>query len=145
MKRTLLAFGIIVCLYSCSPLKENASSPIANTVTSLMNVSAEDWNRGDLDKFMSIYDTAATFMTSRGPIGVAATRENYQRVFFKEGKPIQNLRFEDMVVRPLGNDHALLTGKFVLYGNGLPEKSGVYSLVFVRRASGWKMLHDHSS
>ncbi len=114
-------------------------------IVRLMNVSAEDWNRSDLDRFMSIYDTAATFMTGKGPVGITATRENYEKAFFKDGKVVQQLRFEELVVRPLGNEHALVTGKFVLYGNGMADRSGRYTLIFVKRADGWKMLHDHSS
>ena len=109
-----------------------------------MNKSADDWNRADLDAFMTIYDTSATFMTPRGPIGVAAMRENYNKGFFVNGKPKQNLRFEEMMVKPLGANYALLLGKFVLYGNDLKEVSGRYSVVFIRTATGWKMFHDHS-
>lgn len=109
-----------------------------------MNKSAEDWNRGDLDEFMTIYDTNATFMTGKGPIGVAGMRENYDKVFFVNGKPKQNLRFEEMIVKPLGVNYALLLGKFVLHGNNLKEITGRYSVVFIRTAAGWKMLHDHS-
>jgi ketosteroid isomerase-like protein len=49
-----------------------------------------------------------------------------------------------MIVKPLGPNYALLLGKFVLYGNNLKEVSGRYSVVFIRTATGWKMLHDHS-
>jgi ketosteroid isomerase-like protein len=115
------------------------------TIVRLMHASAQDWNNGKLDDFMRLYDTAATFMMTKGPVGLAGMRENYQKGFFNGDQPKQQLRFEDLVVRPLGADHALLTGKFVLSGNGLPEKRGIYSLVFVKRASGWKILHDHSS
>ncbi len=109
-----------------------------------MNKSADDWNRADLDEFMTIYDSSATFMTPRGPIGVAAMRENYDKGFFVNGKPKQNLRFEEMIVKPLGANYALLLGKFVLYGNNLKEISGRYSVVFIRTSTGWKMFHDHS-
>lgn len=110
-----------------------------------MNQSATDWNNGNLDGFMSLYDSSATFMFSTGPVGLDKMRANYERGFFKDGKPLQQLRFEDLVVRRLGKDHALLTGKFVLYGNNLPDRKGIYTLIFVRRNSGWKILHDHSS
>ena len=139
---------IAVCfsmLFGCTSSKNITSSDPTQVLVGLMNTSAEDWNRGDLNRFMSIYDGEATFMTGKGPVGVDATRENYQKGFFKGDKPIQNLRLEEMVVRPLGNDHALLTGKFVLYGNGLADRTGRYTLVFVKRPTGWKMLHDHSS
>lgn len=45
----------------------------------------------------------------------------------------------------LGDKYALLTGKFTLSGNNLPERSGRYSLVMIYTTSGWKILHDHSS
>lgn len=111
----------------------------------LMQQSATDWNNANLDGFMALYDTAATFMFSTGPVGLDKMRANYERGFFKGGKPIQQLRFEDLEVRMLGTDHALLTGKFILWGNNLPDRKGIYSLVFVKRNGGWKILHDHSS
>ncbi len=111
----------------------------------LMQQSATDWNNANLDGFMALYDTAATFMFSTGPVGLEKMRANYERGFFKDGKPIQQLRFEDLEVRMLGTDHALLTGKFVLWGNNLPDRKGIYSLVFVKRNGSWKILHDHSS
>jgi ketosteroid isomerase-like protein len=45
----------------------------------------------------------------------------------------------------LGKDYALMTGGFTLYGNGITERSGRYSLVWQHTAKGWKILHDHSS
>ena len=117
----------------------------SDTITSLMHASAQDWNSGKLDDFMRLYDTASTFMMSKGPVGLSGMRENYQKGFFNGDQPKQQLRFEDLEIRLLGADHALLTGKFVLSGNNLPEKRGIYTLVFVKRSSGWKILHDHSS
>jgi|SRR5215203_602722 len=117
----------------------------AKSIIDLMNQSAKDWNEGNLDAFMALYDTASTFMLPNGPVGIAGMKENYQKGFFNGKMPKQNLRYEEMVVRPLGKDYALLTGKFVLYGNDLKEKTGRYSLIFVQRKNGWKILHDHSS
>lgn len=145
MKKYLLLLLFPVLLLSCASVKKESQTKITSDIVTLMNQSSQDWNAGNLDAFMSLYDTASTFMTSKGPIGLQGMRENYQKGFFNGDKPKQNLRYEDLVVRPLGNDHALLTGKFVLFGNNLPEKRGIYTLVFVRRGNTWKMLHDHSS
>lgn len=128
----------------CNSAKNSTAAPTDELVR-LMKQSADDWNNADLNGFMSLYDTSATFMFSTGPVGLDKMRANYERGFFKNGKPLQMLRFEDLKVRSLGNDHALLTGKFVLYGNDLPERKGIYSLVFVKRNGAWKILHDHSS
>jgi ketosteroid isomerase-like protein len=145
MNKHLLLIIVPVLLWSCASIKKESKSNNANEIIALMNQSAQDWNVGNLDAFMAVYDTASTFMLSKGPVGIQGMRENYQKGFFNGDKPKQNLRYEDMVVRPLGNDHALLTGKFVLSGNGLPERKGIYTLIFIRRGNVWKILHDHSS
>lgn len=142
---TLLLLLGIVLFMSCSTAQRSTTYYPTTPITALMHQSAEDWNRGDLDRFMTLYDTASTFLTQNGNLRLPGMRENYQRGFFKGDKPIQNLRFEAMEVRPLGADHALLTGRFVLYGNSLPDRKGIYTLVFVRRGKDWKILHDHSS
>lgn len=151
---TKLFFFSLACLCflaGCGTAKTGTGSTASGfdvrdeqQIIAAMNKSAEDWNVGNLDAFMTIYDSSATFMTPRGPIGVAAMRENYDKGFFVNGKPKQNLRFEEMIVKPLGANYALLLGKFVLYGNNLKDVSGRYSVVFIRTSTGWKMFHDHS-
>jgi ketosteroid isomerase-like protein len=103
------------------------------------------WNRGDLDGFIAPYDGASTFMTPAGPIGKRAMRERYAARYFTGGVPDQQLRFEQLTVRPLGGDHALMTGRFVLSGGGKPEQTGWFTLVWMRTAQGWRIVHDHSS
>ena len=113
-------------------------------IISVMDSSANEWNRGHLEVFMSIYDPSATMTMAKGPAGMDAIRSLYETKYFTGGMPKQNLRYSDMKVRLLGRDYALLTGAFTLYGNNLPERSGVYSLVMVHGKNGWKILHDHS-
>lgn len=146
MKKQLFAITILlssVLFISCASSR-NATSTTNEIITS-MNKAAEDWNKADLDAYMALYDTASTFMLPNGPIGITGMKANYEKGFFVNGKPKQNLRYEEMVVRPLGKDYALLTGKFVLYGNDLKDRTGRYTLVFVHRNEGWRILHDHSS
>ncbi|MDO3640589.1 MAG: YybH family protein [Mucilaginibacter sp.] len=115
-------------------------------LTDAMNNSAEEWNKGHLDTFISLYDASATMMFPTGPVGMDGIKNLYQKSYFKpDGLPKQNLKYTDIKVRMLGNDYALMTGGFTLYGNNLPERSGRYSLVWQHTANGWKILHDHSS
>jgi ketosteroid isomerase-like protein len=55
------------------------------------------------------------------------------------------LRFEEVAARPLGDRYALLTARFILFRAGQTTASGPFTLVFERRADGWKILHDHTS
>jgi ketosteroid isomerase-like protein len=140
--RKLLLLTAIIAVACTNSKKIGKTQP---SIIELMNQSAKDWNEGNLDAFMALYDTASTFMLPNGPVGMSGMKENYQKSFFNGKMPKQNLRYEEMVVRPLGKNYALLTGKFVLFSNDLKERSGRYSLIFVQRKEGWKILHDHSS
>ena len=143
--RTFTFIACLVLLFSCSTVKTTSANATSEIVAA-MEQSAKDWNAGSLDRYMTLYDESSTFMFSNGPVsGLKGIQDNYQKVFFDGDKPKQQLRYEDMEVRPLGKDHALLTGKFVLSGGGMKDRRGIYTLVFVRRDSGWKVLHDHSS
>jgi uncharacterized protein (TIGR02246 family) len=141
----LLGIVVLLLCISCNTAKPT-TSVASSAIRAAMEQSAKDWNAGSLDRYMNLYDEESTFMFSSGPVsGLKGIRDNYQKVFFNGDQPKQQLRYEDIVIRPLGKDHALLTGKFVLSGGGLKDRSGIYTLVFVRRATGWKVLHDHSS
>jgi hypothetical protein len=114
------------------------------TIISLMDSSANQWNNGNLEAFMDIYDPTATMMMPSGPVNLRAIDALYRKKYFLNGKPIQNLRYAEMVVSFLGSGYALLTGEFVLYGNGIAERTGRFSLVMILTKKGWKIYHDHS-
>ena len=121
----------------------DAHSKEAAIIAAMKN-SANDWNQGDLDNFMKMYTDSSTMMYPTGPVGLSSIRELYEKKYFNGKMPKQNLSYSDMKVTMLGENYALLTGKFTLSGNNLPERSGVYSLVMILTKDGWKILHDHS-
>jgi len=70
LKFSLISF--LFLLAACqTKQKEDVSSKAdfsiqdEQAILGAMNQSAEDWNKADLDAFMSIYDSSATFMTSK--------------------------------------------------------------------------------
>lgn len=108
--------------------------------------SADAWNRADLKGHLAMYEDSVTFMTRNGPRpGVAPIEESFTRTFFRDGRPKQSLRYEQVTVRPLGPGAALQNGRFILSGGGEADQSGWFTLVWVRRPDGWKAVHDHSS
>jgi len=136
-------------LWTCNPAEKKApveNNP-ANTgqIEKSLIASTTDWNNGNLEGFVSVYDSSATFMTASGLIGLDTLKAHYQRKYFNGTKPKQQLAFDEIQVKPLSTSHALVTGRFILTGQNLPEQSGRFSLVFVNTAKGWKILHDHSS
>ena len=146
-----MKYGLIATLLCATLAVNSASAQVApddhadvKAIKAAMDASAAEWNRGDLVDFMLVYDPSATMMMPGGTVGLDSIRGLYRYKYFKGNMPKQNLRYTDMKVRLLGENYALLTGAFTLYGNNLPERSGRYSLVMVRTPKGWKILHDHS-
>jgi ketosteroid isomerase-like protein len=115
-------------------------------IQSLLDESAASWNRGDLDGHLADNADSISFMTRKGPVvGKARTADILRQAFFQDGKPVQQLRFEQVTIRRLGQGHALVVGRFILDGGGQPEQSGWFSTIWERQAAGWRVIHDHSS
>lgn len=145
--------SLLLVTAGCTPAPHPATPAPADwaadeaAILALTRESSAAWNRGDLSGHLAIYVDTVTFMTREGPRpGVAAIREAFTRSYFRpDGMPKQQLRFEQAVVRPLGRDAALHTARFVLSGGGEPDRSGWFTLIWIRTAAGWRAVHDHSS
>lgn len=108
--------------------------------------SVDAWNAGDLAGHVAVYADSATMMGGRGLItGRATISAGLARGYWREGRPQQQLRFEDLAVRLLGERHALVTGRCVLTGGGEPDTSCRFSLTWELRQGRWVIVHDHSS
>jgi ketosteroid isomerase-like protein len=124
---------------------QSSTSSKETAIITAMKNSENDWNKGDLDSFMKMYISSSTMMMPTGPAGFNTIKELYEKKYFNGKMPKQNLHYDELKVTMLGDNYALLTGKFTLSGNNLPERSGRYSLVMIYTKDGWKILHDHSS
>lgn len=108
--------------------------------------SANDWNRGDLDSFMSDYarDSLTTFVAGGHlSFGYDRIQQGYAAQF-APGARRDSLRFEEFHVRVLSPTLALVNARYILYRDGATTSSGPFTLVMERQADGWKILHDHT-
>ncbi|HEY3012107.1 MAG TPA: SgcJ/EcaC family oxidoreductase [Gemmatimonadales bacterium] len=109
--------------------------------------AASDWNRGDLDGFLSDYapESTTTFVDGRrARHGFAFIRENYAPRFAPNAQR-DSLHFEELEARRLSPTLALVTARFILQRSGRTTASGPFTLVMEQRPQGWKIIHDHSS
>jgi beta-aspartyl-peptidase (threonine type) len=116
-------------------------------MVSQLERAAKDWNRGDLDGFLSDYapESTTTFVDGRrARHGFDFIRERYARWFAPDARR-DSLHFEEVEARPLSPTLALVTARYILERNGATTSSGPFTLVMERRPEGWKILHDHSS
>jgi uncharacterized protein (TIGR02246 family) len=124
-----------------------AASDVPAHLVRLMHESAAAWNRQDLEEFLSTYSNDAVFMGDPPTIGLDSIRARYQRSYFAPGKPRLQLAFDELRTTMLGPNHALMTGRCILTNPAENNKTSTcrFTLIWERRADGWKMIHDHSS
>jgi beta-aspartyl-peptidase (threonine type) len=144
------------CEFQRQPHQETPGSDdqqiiVASEVEAMLLASSASWNGGDLDGFLDDYwrseeltFSGATGIT-RGWDGVEA---RYRESYWAPGTARDSLRFEGIEVVPLGEEHALALGQYVLFRpeeGGIVTSSGYFSLVLKRVDADWKILHDHTS
>jgi uncharacterized protein (TIGR02246 family) len=150
MKRWRAALSLLVLLAACAPAAPRTAPAPRAEIMAVVEGSAEAWNRGDLEGWMAQYlDSPETTFAGRSGFlrGREAIRDLYRRAYWSEGPPPSRLRFEEVEVTPLGGEHALVKGRYLLSDSRTAAKTaeGLFSLVMVRTREGWKILHDHSS
>ena len=147
MRINSLFAGIFLTAYLLAACAPASTWPADEAeIRSMIQASMEAFNRGDLPGHLAIYDESVTFMTKNGPrSGIAPIEEAFRKSYFRDGLPKQQLSFDQLAPRPLGPDHALVTGKYLLSGGGEPDQSGWFTLIWTRTPKGWRAIHDHSS
>jgi len=95
-------------------LERAQKSPAENEITGAMDKAARDWNKGDLNAYMSLYDDSATMMLKTGRVGLDTIRALYVKYYFINNMPKQELSYDNYQVTMLGKNYALLTGTFKL-------------------------------
>jgi len=121
------------------------SSSAKDEIIKDMEDAAADWNKGNLDGYVALYDSTATMMTRDGRIGLGDIKDVFVKYYFDGKMPKQQLAYDHYELTMLGENYVLLTGRFILQANSkLPQRIGIFSVIFVHRADGWKLIHDHS-
>jgi uncharacterized protein (TIGR02246 family) len=147
MKKSLFLIVIVIAISTISSLGQTSAKMTKDEtlIRAALERTSKGWNSGDLNEYLSAYTKNATEMLSSGPAGgVEAIEKTMKEGFWKTGKPLQTLSYENLKVRFLGKKGALVTGKYVLTDNGKPDRTGWFTTVWEKTKDGWRMIHDHS-
>lgn len=143
--KTIAIAAFLLVGSSLTVFGQKADDSEAAQIRAVLQVTAEGWNTGDLSKYLFAYVPEATEMLSTGPAGgVEAIEKTMKEGFWKTGRPLQQLRYENLVVRMLGKKNALVTGQYILSGAERPDRKGWFTTVWTKTKAGWRMIHDHS-
>ncbi len=132
-----------LCLLAVAgePAKETAA------VRKVLDDQVVAWNKGDLESFMAGYwksDKLSFFSGDKKTAGWQATLDRYRKRYQADGKEMGKLAFEELSIELLGDDHALVRGRFRLQ-LGTETPTGIFTLVLRKLPEGWRIVHDHTS
>lgn len=142
--RTCSGFVLIL-----AALAGPALADIDGDIRQVLQRQQDAWNRGDLKAFMQAYENAESTMF----VGAAGVTRGYDPVLknyvkrYPTRDAMGTLTYSNIEVHLMGNDHAWVLGRFHLKRTaaGGGDKSGIYTLVFKRTTTGWKVVLDHTS
>jgi beta-aspartyl-peptidase (threonine type) len=143
-------FGLGLPACSSRALARQPRSPAepAAAITAVLERQEADWNKGDLDAFLTGYWNSPRVVFQSGGDrydGWEAMRERYRKRYKGEGKAMGRMAFSRIDIEPLGPEAALARGVWRLT---LPDGShpgGLFTLIFRHFPDGWKIVHDHTS
>jgi len=116
-------------------------------IQQVLDDQAAAWNKGDLPGFMKGYlesDDLTFYSGNAKTKGWKATLERYQKKYQGTGKEMGKLKFEELSIEMLGDDHALVRGRFRLELKG-ETPTGIFTLILRKTKAGWRIIHDHTS
>jgi ketosteroid isomerase-like protein len=118
-----------------------ARAEVASEVRKVLDAQVEAWNKKDLEGYMAGYwksPELSFYGGTNATRGWQPTLDRYRKKYSAES--MGTLSFEDVTVEALGENAALVRGRWKLSGG----RSGLFTLIFKRLAEGWRIVHDHS-
>ena len=142
-----LALALVLCM-PLSAAAQSAPAPETQAILHVLNQSADDWNRGDLDAFATSYKNSPDilFMGRTIQHGYAQMLAHYKAAYANSAA-MGKLAFSQLEVQPLDRAFATVTGRFHLdrtpAGGG--NADGYFLLVLEHTPAGWKIVRDDTS
>jgi ketosteroid isomerase-like protein len=142
----LLLLGSLIAFTMNSPANESNDEQ-KRAITAVMEAQVAAWNRGDLEGYMAGYwqSPELSFYSGKSVTrGWQPTLDRYRSRYQSAGSEMGKLTFSDLEIELLGPDSAYVRGK---WGLQLSKENigGLYTLVFKKLPSGWRIVHDHTS
>jgi ketosteroid isomerase-like protein len=126
----------------------NAQSGPEVSVRAILDRQVADWNKGDLEGFLSGYWNSPKVVFQSGgrrSDGWEAMRDRYRRRYQAEGKAMGRLVFSSVEIEPLGPEAIMVRGAWRLAMPDETKPGGLFTLIFRKLPEGWKIVHDHTS
>jgi ketosteroid isomerase-like protein len=142
----VLAMALLITPAPARGQVEDAQS--VHAVRALLDRQVADWNKGDLDAFLTGYWNSPKVVFQSGgqrDVGWSAMRDRYRRRYQALGKAMGQLAFSALEIEQLGESAILARGGWRLTMPDGTKPGGLFTLIVRRFPEGWKIVHDHTS
>ncbi len=129
-----------------SMVRTPSAPEAAEAIRAVLDAQVAAWNRGSVRAFMDGYArTDSLRFASGGNVrtGWQTTLEGYERSY-PDAAAMGTLRFDSLDVRVLSPQWAEVFGRWRLE-RADDAPNGLFTLLFEKRAEGWRIVHDHTS
>ena len=151
-RNSRLAALLLVAFISLSAQAQDSASPKQSknrnirAIRAVLDAQRDAWNRGDVAGYMDGYlRSEDTVLVSGDSVtrGWQTVSDRYKKNYNSREK-MGTLTFSDLETRLLGNDVAMVLGRWHLQRAG-DEPHGRFTLIFRKTRKGWRIIHDHTS
>ena len=149
MRTLRLALFTVIMLSLSLGVRAQYANPAASTeIKAVMQKSAEDWNRGDLNAFAACYKNSPNILLIGATIsrGYDSMLQTY-RTYYGTKEKMGVLSCSELEVQSLDAKFVTVTGHFHLKRTAASGGSadGFYLLVYEKTPQGWKIIRDDST
>ena len=139
-------FASILGSASGKPQADRTKEADRTAILAVLIAQQTDWNNGNIRGFMQGYwnSSELTFAGTRGfTRGWQPVMARYEKTYADKAA-MGTLDFSELEIRPLGQDAALVLGKWHLQRQA-GDVGGIFTLVFQKFPEGWRIIHDHTT
>jgi ketosteroid isomerase-like protein len=139
-------FAAILGSASGKPQTDRTKEADRTAILAVLTAQQTDWNNGNIRSFMQGYwnSSELTFAGTRGfTRGWQPVMARYEKTYTDKAA-MGTLDFSELEIRPLGQDAALVLGKWHLQRQA-GDVGGIFTLVFQKFPEGWRIIHDHTT
>ena len=142
-----VALGVIFSAQAASSAQSNKSDTTSEAaIRAVLDAQRDAWNRGNIEGYMDGYDRSPNTEFVGGDNisrGWQTVLDRYKKNYNSREK-MGMLTFSDLEITMLSKDAALVLGRWRLQ-RANDEPHGIFTLLFRKTKTGWKIVHDHSS
>ena len=142
-----VALGVIFSAQAASSAQSNKSDTTSEAaIRAVLDAQRDAWNRGNIEGYMDGYNRSPNTEFVGGDNisrGWQTVLDRYKKNYNSREK-MGMLTFSDLEITMSSKDAALVLGRWRLK-RANDEPHGIFTLLFRKTKTGWKIVHDHTS